>query len=256
MLLAIDAGNTQTVIGLYRGTELVRPWRLATNAQRSSDEHALLIRQMLDLEDADFDDVTGMALSSGVPAVSAALREMAGRYLAVPPVVVEPGTRTGMPILYENPKEVGPDRIANAVGAFDRYGGPVVVVDFGTATTVDATSSAGEYLGGAILPGIEISLDALFARAAALFRVKLVEPRRVIGKSTVESIQSGTFYGWSAAVDGLCRRFQDELGPTAVVATGGLGELIVPYSEAIEHYDPWLTLHGLRLIYQRNRGDG
>ena len=256
MLLAIDAGNTQTVIGLYRGTELVRPWRLATNAQRSSDEHGLLIRQLLDLEDADFDDVTGMALSSGVPAVTAALREMAARYVSVPPVVVEPGTRTGMPILYENPKEVGPDRIANAVGAFDRYGGPVVVVDFGTATTVDATSAGGEYLGGAILPGIEISLDALFARAAALFRIKLVEPRRVIGKSTVESIQSGTFYGWSAAVDGLCRRFQDELGPAAVVATGGLGEMIVPYSETIEHYDPWLTLHGLRLIYERNRTTG
>jgi type III pantothenate kinase len=256
VLLAIDAGNTQTVVGLYRGAELVRPWRLATNAHRSSDEHALLIRQMLDLEDADFEDITGMAVCSGVPAVTAALREMAARYVLVPPVVVEPGTRTGMPILYENPKEVGADRIANAIGAFDRYGGPVVVVDFGTATTVDATSANGEYLGGAILPGIEISLDALFARAAALFRIKLVEPRRVIGKSTVESIQSGTFYGWSAAVDGLCRRFQDQLGPTEVVATGGLGELIVPYSEMIEHYDPWLTLHGLRLIHQRNRGDG
>ena len=253
MLLAIDAGNTQTVVGLYRGAELVRPWRLATNAERTSDEHALLIRELLDLEDAGFADIAGIAISSGVPAVTAALREMAARYLSVPPIVVEPGTRTGMPILYENPKEVGPDRIANAVGAYDRYGGPVIVVDFGTATTVDATSAHGEYLGGAILPGIEISMDALFARAAALFRIKLVEPRRPIGKSTVESIQSGTFYGWSAAVDGLCRRFQMELGPTAVVATGGLGELISPYSECIEHYDPWLTLHGLRLIYDRNR---
>jgi type III pantothenate kinase len=161
-----------------------------------------------------------------------------------------------MSILYENPKEVGADRIANAVGAYDRYGGPVIVVDFGTATTVDATSTRGEYLGGAIMPGIEISLDALFARAAALTRIKLVEPRRVIGKSTVESVQSGTLHGFSAAVDGLCRRFQKELGPTAVVATGGLGELIAPYCECIEHYDPWLTLHGLRLIYSRNRDDG
>lgn len=254
MLLAIDAGNTQTVIGLYRGTELVRPWRLATKADRSSDEHALLIRQLLDLEDADFADVSGLAVCSGVPAVTAALRELAARYLSFPPVVVEPGTRTGVPILAENPKEVGPDRIANAAGVYDRYGGPAIVVDFGTATTVDATSAQGEYLGGAILPGIEISLDALFARAAALFRVKLVEPKHVIGKSTVECIQSGTFYGWSAAVDGLCRRFQQELGPTVVVATGGLGEQVAPFSEYIEHYDPWLTLHGLRLIYERNRG--
>jgi type III pantothenate kinase len=256
VLLAIDAGNTQTVVGLYRDVELVKPWRLATNADRSSDEHALLIRELLDLEGATFADVTGMAICSGVPAVTAALREMAARYFAVSPVVVEPGTRTGMSILYENPKEVGADRIANAVGAYDRYGGPVIVVDFGTATTVDATSTRGEYLGGAIMPGIEISLDALFARAAALTRIKLVEPRRVIGKSTVESVQSGTLHGFSAAVDGLCRRFQKELGPTAVVATGGLGELIAPYCECIEHYDPWLTLHGLRLIYSRNRDDG
>jgi type III pantothenate kinase len=254
VLLAIDAGNTQTVVGLYRGTDLIKPWRLATNADRSSDEHALLIRELLDLEDAAFEDVTGIAICSGVPAVTAALREMADRYFSVSPVVVEPGTRTGVPILYENPKEVGADRIANAVGAFDRYGGPVIVVDFGTATTVDATSAHGEYLGGAIMPGIEISLDALFARAAALTRIKLVEPKRVIGKSTVESVQSGTLHGFSAAVDGLCRRFQQELGPTAVVATGGLGELIAPYSECIEHYDPWLTLHGLRLIYSLNRG--
>ncbi len=255
MLLAIDAGNTQTVVGLYRNDELLRPWRLATNADRSSDEHALVVRELLDLEDVDMADISGLAVCSGVPAVTAALREMGARYLSAAIVVVEPGTRTGVPILSENPKEVGADRIANSAGAFDRYGGPVIVVDFGTATTVDATSARGEYLGGAILPGIEISLDALFARAAALFRVKLVEPKRVIGKSTVECIQSGTFYGWSAAVDGLCRRFQKELGPSAVVATGGLGELIAPYSEYIEHYDPWLTLHGLRLIYHRNRGD-
>ena len=161
-----------------------------------------------------------------------------------------------MPILYENPKEVGPDRIANAVGAFDLYGGPVIVVDFGTATTVDATSAAGEYLGGAIMPGIEISLDALFARAAALSRIKLVAPRRVIGKSTIESVQSGTLYGFGAAVDGLCQRFRSELGPARVISTGGLGDVVGPFCDTVERHDPWLTLHGLRLIFERNRPAG
>lgn len=253
MLLAIDTGNTQTVVGLFTGDELLEPWRLASNAERTSDEHALILSQLLDLQDLGFDDISGVVVSSTVPRLTAALREMVERYLSVPPVVLEPGTRTGMPILSENPKEVGPDRIANAVGAYSRYGGPVIVVDYGTATTVDATSAQGEYLGGAILPGIEISLDALFARAAALSRVTMVAPRRVIGKSTVESIQSGTFYGFGAAVDGLCRRFQQELGPCPVVATGGLGERFAPFSECIEHYEPWLTLHGLRLVYDRNR---
>ncbi|MGH9226733.1 MAG: type III pantothenate kinase [Acidimicrobiales bacterium] len=253
MLLAIDAGNTQTVVGLYDGDKLLEPWRLATDAERTSDEHALIIRQLLDLQAATFAEVTGIVVSSTVPRLTNGLREMADRYFSATAVFLEPGTRTGMPILYENPKEVGPDRIANAVGAFDLYGGPVIVVDFGTATTVDATSAAGEYLGGAIMPGIEISLDALFARAAALSRIKLVAPKRVIGKSTIESVQSGTLYGFGAAVDGLCRRFADELGPSKVVSTGGLGELLAPFSEAIEQHDPWLTLHGLRLIYERNQ---
>ena len=253
MLLAIDAGNTQTVVGLYRGEELLEPWRLATDVERTSDEHALIVRQLLDLQSIAFGDVSGIVVSSTVPQLTNGLREMAERYFAVPPVILEPGTRTGMPILYENPKEVGPDRIANAVAAFDLYGGPVIVVDFGTATTVDATSAAGEYLGGAIMPGIEISLDALFARASALFRIKLVAPKRVIAKSTIESVQSGTLYGFGAAVDGLCKRFQAELGPCRVVSTGGLGELLTPFSESIERHDPWLTLHGLRLIYERNQ---
>jgi type III pantothenate kinase len=157
-----------------------------------------------------------------------------------------------MPILYDNPKEVGADRIANAVGAHDLFGGPCVVVDLGTATTFDAISSAGEYLGGAITPGVAISLDALFAHAAALRRVELVEPRSVIGKSTVESIQSGALYGFAGQVDGLCRRFAAELGECTVVATGGLSELISPYSEEIEYVEPWLTLHGLRIIFERN----
>ncbi|MDQ4131742.1 MAG: type III pantothenate kinase [Actinomycetota bacterium] len=252
MLVAIDAGNTQTVLGLFDGAELVDHWRIATNAERTSDEHAILLAQFLDQHRLSFDDVTGVVVSSTVPRLTAVVRELAGRYMAVAPVVLEPGTRSGMPILYENPKQVGPDRIANALAAYDQYGGPIIVVDFGTATTIDATSATGEYLGGAILPGIEVSLDALFERAAALYWVELVKPRRVIGKSTAESVQSGVLYGFAAAVDGLCRRFQAELGDCTVVATGGLAELITPLSECIQHHEPWLTLRGLRLIHTIN----
>jgi type III pantothenate kinase len=177
---------------------------------------------------------------------------MSERYFGFPPVIVEAGVKTGMPVLYENPREVGPDRIANAVGAFDIYGGPTVIVDFGTATTFEAVSAKGEYLGGAIVPGIEISLDALFGRAALLRRVELVEPRNVIGKTTVESVQSGAVYGFSALVDGLVHRFEKELGECTVVATGGLGGLIASLSTTIQHVEPWLTLHGLRLIHEKN----
>ncbi len=253
MLLAIDAGNTQTVLGLYDGTELLDTWRIATNAERTSDEHVLLVIQFLSQRGSGLGDLTGLVLSSTVPRLTAVLREMATRYLELTAVVLEPGTRSGMPILYDNPRQVGPDRIANAVGAFDLYGGPTLVVDFGTATTIDATSAAGEYLGGAILPGIEISLDALFDRAAALSWVELVPPRRVIGKNTPESIQSGVLFGFAAAVDGLCRRFEAELGTCMIVSTGGLGGLMAPLSECIQRHDPWLTLHGLRLIYELNK---
>jgi len=253
MLLAVDAGNTQTVLGLYEGDHLLDTWRIATNAERTSDEHVLLLIQFLSQRGSALADLTGLVVSSTVPRLTAVLREMASRYLDLPAVVLEPGTRSGMPILYDNPRQVGPDRIANAVGAFDLYGGPTVVVDFGTATTIDATSGAGEYLGGSILPGIEISLDALFERAAALSWVELVPPKRVIGKSTPESIQSGVLFGFAAAVDGLCRRFEAELGTCTIVSTGGLGELMAPLSECIQRHDPWLTLHGLRLIYELNR---
>jgi type III pantothenate kinase len=253
MLLVIDVGNTQTVIGLYGDGDLLDHWRIATNAERTSDEHALLFAQFLEQHGFSFDDdVSGIAVSSVVPRLTAALREMTDRYFRFDPVVIEPGIKSGVPILYDSPREVGADRIANAVGTLDLYGGPAVVVDFGTATTFDAISADGEYLGGAIVPGIEISMDALFARAAWLRRVELVEPRNVIGRSTVESIEAGVVYGTVALVDGMVRRFEDELGKSNVIATGGLGGLIAPLSDTIQHHEPWLTLHGLRLIYQKN----
>jgi type III pantothenate kinase len=254
VLIAIDVGNTETVIGLYDDTELLYHWRIATNAERTADEHAVLVWEFVQLRGVDLTaEKVGVAVSSGVPRVTAALREMTESWFHVTPVILEPGTRTGMPIMYDNPKEVGADRIANAVGAYDLYGGPCIVVDFGTATTVDAVSGKGEYLGGAISPGIEISLDALFGRAALLRRVELVEPPNVIGKNTVESIQSGVIYGFAAQVDGLCARFESELGEASIISTGGLGGLITPHSARIQAYEPWLTLHGLRLIWLRNQ---
>src|SRR5438128_5438320 len=254
MLLAIDAGNTQTVIGLFDDSELADHWRIATVADRTEDELALMIQQFLGFHGFSFDaQVTGVAIASGVPRVTAALRLMTRRYFGFDAMVVEPGVRTGMPILYDNPKEVAPDRIANAVAAYDLYGGPSIVVDFGTANTIEAISEHGEYLGGAIFPGIEISMDALFGRAAALRRVELVPPKNVIGKTTVESIQSGSVYGFSGQVDALVDRFQDELGDCTVIATGGLAELIMPYSRTIEHHEPWLTLRGLQIVFERNR---
>ena len=254
MLLAIDAGNTQTVIGLFNGKELADHWRIASLAERTSDELALAIHQFLGFHGFSFDaQVSGVAIASGVPPVTAALREMTERYIGLEPLVIEPGVRTGMPILYDNPKEVGADRIANAVGAYDLYGGPSIIVDFGTANTVDAVSEKGEYLGGAIFPGIEIAMDALFARAALLRRVELVPPKNVIGKSTIESIQSGAVYGFSGQVDSLVERFRAELGHCSVVATGGLAELIMEFSRTIQHHEPWLTLHGLRIVFERNQ---
>src|SRR6516165_28047 len=257
MLLAIDVGNTQTVIGMFtpgRGNqELLHHWRISSNAERTADEMAMIVSQLLDLQGFDIDrTVTGIAVASVVPRVTAALREMTEKWFPVKTVIVEPGIRTGMPILYDNPQDVGADRIADAVAAYDLYGGPTIVIDFGTATTVEAISAAGEYLGGAIIPGIEISLDALFGRAAALRRVELVEPRSVIGKTTVESIQSGVIYGYSSMIDGMCDRIEEELGAATVLATGGLADLIAPVAESIEHTEPWLTLHGLRLIWEKN----
>jgi len=254
MLLTIDSGNTQTVIGLFNGVELADHWRIATVAERTADELALMIQQFLGFHGFSFDEqIDGVAISSGVPRVTVELRAMTLRYFGFPALVVEPGVRTGMPILYDNPKEVGADRIANAVAAYDQYGGPSIVVDFGTANTIEAISENGEYLGGAIFPGIEISMDALFGRAAALRRVELVAPKNVIGKSTVESIQSGAVFGYSGQVDTLVEMFQAELGECTVISTGGLAEPIIKHSRTIQHHEPWLTLQGLRIIFERNQ---
>jgi len=280
VLLALDVGNTETVIGLFATSaeeraslpavdvgfgigaerslerDLTHHWRLSTVPARTPDEYAVLLTQILDLDGLDIAAaVDGLAVCSSVPSVTAELRQTAARWFAdVPFVVLGPGTRSGMPVRYDNPKEVGADRIANAVGAFDLYGGPCIVVDLGTATTFDAISAAGEYLGGAIAPGVAISMEALFQHASALRRVELVEPRSAIGRSTAESIQSGALYGFAAQVDGLCARIAAELGGATVVATGGLAELVAPYAKAVEHVEPWLTLHGLRLVYERNVG--
>jgi type III pantothenate kinase len=232
---------------------LLDHWRIHTNGRRTSDEYALQVQEFLGFHGFSFDDdVDGIAISSVVPSVTAALREMTEKYFGFRPVVLEAGVKTGMPILTENPREVGADRIANAVAAIDLYGGPAVVIDFGTATTYDAVSLKGEYLGGVIAPGVEISLDALYVRAAALRRVELVAPRNVIGRTTVESIQSGAVFGFAGQVDGICQRIAEQLGDPTVVATGGLAELIAPYTSSIHRVEPWLTLHGLRCVFHRN----
>ncbi|MBK5222427.1 MAG: type III pantothenate kinase [Acidimicrobiia bacterium] len=263
MLLTIDVGNSNTVIGLYDDTDadqassagegLLDHWRIATDHDRTADELAVVIRGFLGLgRSRGESEIEGIAISSGVPRSTAALRDMSNRHFDLRPVVIEPGVRTGIAIATDNPREVGADRIANSVGAWHIFGGPCIVVDFGTATTCDVISDRGEYIGGAIAPGVNISLDALFNRTAALRAVELVEPRSVIGKTTVECIQSGAIFGFAGMVDGLVRRIQDELGPCKVVGTGGLSSLISPYSATIEQIEPWITLHGLRLIHAKN----
>jgi type III pantothenate kinase len=248
MLLAVDAGNTQTVYGVFDGERLAEHYRVATERRRTADELYVLINGLLDL-----DRVDGVCLSSTVPGLVREYEEFAGR-AGVPVLVMGPGVSTGIAIRYEDPREVGPDRIANAVAARERYGAPCIVVDFGTSTNFDAVSAQGEYVGGVLAPGIEISMDALFARAARLTKVDFVAPETVIGKTTVSSLQSGLVYGFAGQVDGIVERMRAELGDTApVIATGGLAELIAPHSRTIEKVDPLLTLDGLRLVWDRNR---
>ncbi len=251
MLLAIDVGNTNTVIGLFDGDSLERSWRVKTDSRSTADELRLLYRALL----MDEPDITGITLCSTVPAVLHELRTMLQRYYGdLPTVIVEPGVRTGVPILTDNPREVGADRIVNTLAAHTLFGGPCIVVDFGTSTNLDVVSARGEFLGGALAAGIEISVDALAARAAQLRKVELVRPRSVVGKNTVEALQSGAVYGFAGQVDGLVKRIIAETGPvTAVVATGGLASVVVPESETITHHEPDLTLLGLRLVFERAR---
>jgi len=250
MLLAIDVGNTNTVLGLFDGDELTRSWRVTTNASSTADEMALTFRGLLE----GTSDVSGIALCSTVPAVLREMRSMLADYYAeIPTVIVEPGTKTGVAILTDNPKEVGADRIVNTLAAHHLYGGPSIVVDFGTSTNLDVVSAAGEFLGGALAPGIEISLEALASRAAQLRKVELVKPRSVIGKNTVEALQSGAIYGFAGQVDGLVSRISAEIGePTAVIATGGLAPVVIGESTTITHHEPDLTLIGLRLVFEKN----
>jgi type III pantothenate kinase len=247
-------GNTNTVVGVFDGKSLQNHWRLPTRRAGTSDEYGVLIKVLFDFRGLDFRAVDAVIISTVVPSLEEPLQQMGRQFFSVEPLVVGPGIKTGMPILYESPREVGADRIVNAVAAFEGYGGPCIVVDFGTATTFDAISERGEYLGGAICPGVGISAEALFQRAARLPRVDITRPRAVIGKTTVASMQAGLYYGYLALVEGLVARMREEMGGRSkVVATGGLAELVLGESKLVDHLDPLLTLTGLRILFERNR---
>lgn len=248
MLLAVDVGNTQTVFGLFDGERLVDHWRVATETRRTGDELGIMLGGFLDLG-----IVEGICLASTVPPLVRAYEEVAERWARAPILIVGPGTRTGIQIRYDDPREVGPDRIVNAVAASAKYGAPCIVVDFGTSTNFDVVSAAGEYVGGVLAPGIEISMDALFQRAARLTKVDFSEPPAVIGKTTVAALQSGLVYGFAGQVDGIVEAIRGELGVDApVVATGGLADLIAPHARTVGTVDPNLTLDGLRIVWEQN----
>lgn len=259
MLLTIDVGNTNTVLVVFDGAEVAEHWRIATDPVRTADELAVTLRGLL-AQDSRFDahNISGIALCSTVPSVLHEMREMLRRYhYDIPTLIVEPGVRTGVSVRYDNPKEIGSDRIMNTVAAVHLYGGPAIVVDFGTSTNFDAVSAKGEFVGGALAPGVEISVDALSRRAAQLLKVELTRPAHVIGKNTVAALQSGIIFGVAGQVEGIVRRMAAELSPenpqaVTVIATGGLAPLVIDEVEAIDAYEPWLTLIGLRLAFERN----
>jgi len=256
VLLAIDVGNTQTQAGVYSGDELLHEWRISTERGATADELAADHDQILRLRGGSLGELDEMVVASVVPALSSAYRSLATKYLRREALVIEPGVRTGVSLVIDNPHELGADRIVNAVAAHRRHGGPCIVVDFGTATTFDAVSARGEYLGGAIAPGIEISVDALGARGAQLHKVELAKPRSIVGKNTVEALQAGILYGFVGQVDGVVERMAAELSDdpdsVTVVATGGLASVVLEEATTIDVHEPWLTLIGLRLVYERN----
>jgi type III pantothenate kinase len=254
VLLALDVGNTETVLGIFRGDSLEHHWRLSTMPERTSDELALLLSGFLAQRDMAFESmISGVVIASVVPAVTEALREMSARYFPFPPVVVGPGTKTGVPVVTHTPRVVVGDRIVKGGAAYTRFGGPAIVVDFGTGTNFDVVSDAGEFVGGVIAPGLQVSAASLFSHTARLTRVELAAPRSVVGKNTVEAIQSGLIFGTAGEVDGIVERIRADLGGTAVVvATGGLAPVVLPHCRTIDHHEPWLTLEGLRLVFEKN----
>lgn len=254
MILAFDVGNTNIVLGVYKDDELISHWRIGTDKNRTSDEYGMLINNLFNHDGMSRDNIKAIVVSSVVPPLMSTLEHMSLRYFSINPLIVGPGVKTGISIKYDNPKEVGADRIVNAMAALEQYGGPLIIVDFGTATTFCAINKQGEYLGGAIAPGIGISTEALFTKAAKLPRIELIKPRRVICRNTVSSMQAGVIFGFVGQVDEIVSRMKQELGTDAyVVATGGLARLMSEESRTIQKVDPFLTLEGLRLVYHRNK---